>query len=166
MQQGGWLQTVLPFVIIAVVMARRWRNIDKPVALKTGRMWIMPALMTALIGAMLYAMPPAPLGWGVFAMGFVVGGAVGWQRARLMRFHIDEETGAVMMRQSPLAFLFIVALFLVRRLIVPGREAQTGGHIASTGLPLVTDALMGFGLGMIVGMRVEMWRRAKALRAA
>ncbi len=164
--QGGWLQTILPFVIIAVVMARRWKNIDKPVALRTGRMWIMPAILTAVIGAMLYAMPPAPLGWGVFALGGVIGGGVGWQRARLMRFHLDEESGAVMVRQSPLAFLFIVALFLARRLLIPGREAQAAGQVASTGLPLVTDALLGFALGMIIGMRIEMWRRAKALRAA
>lgn len=166
MQQGGWLQTILPFVIIAVVMARRWKNIDKPVALRTGRMWIMPALLTVLVGAMLFAMPPAPLGWGVFALGVVIGGAVGWQRARLMRFHLDEETGDVMVRQSPLAFLFIVALFLARRLLIPGREAQAAGQVASAGLPLVTDALLGFAMGMIIGMRIEMWRRAKALRAA
>ncbi len=164
--QGGWLQTILPFVIIAVVMARRWKNIDKPVALRTGRMWIMPAILAALIVAMLYAIPPAPLGWGVFALGLVIGGGVGWQRARLMRFHLDEESGAVMVRQSPLAFLFIVALFLARRLLIPGREAQAAGQVASTGLPLVTDALLGFALGMIIGMRIEMWRRAKALRAA
>lgn len=166
MQQGGWLQTVLPFAIIAFVMFRRWRNIDKPVALRTGRMWIMPAILTAVIGAMLYAMPPVPLGWGVFALGLVIGGAVGWQRARLMRFHLDEETGAVMVRQSPLAFLFIVALFMARRLLIPGREAQAAGQVASAELPLVTDALLGFALGMIVAMRIEMWRRAKALRAA
>lgn len=166
MLQGGWLQTALPFAIIAFVMWRRWKNIDRPVALRTGRMWIMPAVLTGVIGAMLYALPPAPLGWGVFALGFVIGGAVGWQRARLMHFHLDEETGAVMMRQSPLAFLFIVALFLARRLLIPGREAQAAGQTASHGLPLVTDALLGFALGMIVGMRIEMWRRAKALRAA
>lgn len=166
MQQGGWLQTVLPFAIIAFVMFRRWKNIDKPVALRTGRMWIMPALLGVLIGVMLYAMPPAPLGWGVFALGVVIGGAVGWQRARLMRFHLDEETGAVMVRQSPLAFLFIIALFMARRLLIPGREAQAAGQVASTGLPIVTDALLGFALGMIIGMRIEMWRRAKALRAA
>lgn len=166
MQQGGWLHTVLPFAIIAFVMFRRWKNIDKPVALRTGRMWIMPALLGVLIGVMLYAMPPAPLGWGVFALGVVIGGAVGWQRARLMRFHLDEETGAVMVRQSPLAFLFIIALFMARRLLIPGREAQAAGQVPSAGLPIVTDALLGFALGMIIGMRIEMWRRAKALRAA
>ncbi|MCW1403607.1 cytochrome c biogenesis protein CcdC [Novosphingobium sp. MW5] len=156
----------MPFAIIAFVMWRRWKNIGTPVALRTGRMWIMPAIMSVLIGAMLYALPPAPLGWGVFAMGLVIGLAVGWQRARLMHFHLDEQTGAVMMRQSPLAFLFIVALFLARRLLIPSRSAQASGQVAAHGLPLITDALLGFALGMIVGMRLEMWRRAKALRAA
>lgn len=166
MQQGGWLQTLLPFAIIALVMWRRWKNIGTPMPLRTGRMWIMPAVLTAVIAAMLYALPPAPLGWGVFALGFVIGGAVGWQRARLMHFHLDPETGAVMMRQSPLAFLFIVALFMARRLLVPGRSAQASGEVSSHGLPLFTDALLGFALGMILGMRLEMWRRAKMLRAA
>ena len=148
MQQGGWLQTVLPFAIIAFVMFRRWKNIDKPVALRTGRMWIMPALLTVLIGAMLYAMPPAPLGWGVFALGVVIGGAVGWQRARLMRFHLDEATGAVMVRQSPLAFLFIIALFMARRLLIPGREAQAAGQVASAGLSAASIAFLA---GAVIG---------------
>lgn len=166
MQQGGWLQTLLPFAIIALVMWRRWKNIGTPMPLRTGRMWIMPAVLTAVIAAMLYALPPTPLGWGVFALGFVIGGAVGWQRARLMHFHLDKATGAVMVRQSPLAFLFIVALFMARRLLVSGRSAQASGEVASHGLPLVTDALLGFALGMILGMRLEMWRRARMLRAA
>ncbi|MFM5930571.1 MAG: DUF1453 domain-containing protein [Novosphingobium sp.] len=147
-------------------MIRRWRNINRPVPLRTGRLWILPAVMTVLIGFMLYALPPTQTGWAVFFGGLVVGLAVGWQRARMMVFHVDEDTGEVMMRQTPLALLFVIALVFGRRAMVPGRGAQEAGATAPTSLPLVTDALLGFALGMILGMRIEMWRRAKMLRAA
>ncbi|MFM5908709.1 MAG: DUF1453 domain-containing protein [Novosphingobium sp.] len=166
MQQGSWLQTLLPFAIIAIVMIRRWRNINRPVPLRTGRLWIMPAVMAALIGFVLYGLPPTQAGWAAFFGGLIAGLVVGWQRARMMVFHVDDASGEVMMRQTPLALLFVIALIFGRRLLVPGREAQAAGSAAPTSLPLFTDALLGFALGMILGMRIEMWRRAKALRAA
>ena len=166
MQQGSWLQTLLPFVIIAIVMLRRWRSIDTPVPVRPGRLWIMPAVLLGVITAMLYALPPSPVGWLVFGASLLVGGAVGFQRARLMRLHLDEGSGAVMMRQSPAALLFIIALFLFRRLIMPQGGAEPVGAAAHPALPLATDAALGFALGMVIGMRIELWRRAKALQAA
>ncbi len=165
MQQGNLLQTLLPFAIIAFIMWRRWKAIGKPVPLRTRRMWIMPAILTILVGLMLYAIPPGPAGWGALTLGFVIGLAAGWQRARLMHFHVDEESGMVMVRQSPLAFLFLLGLFFARRLLLPARGGPAVSHGTMPALPLITDALLGFALGMVVGMRIEMWRQTRAMRA-
>ena len=128
-------------------------------------MWIVPVLYSALVGFMLWAMPPSIAGWEVFAGGAIVGGIIGWQRARLMHLHIDETSGAIMLRQSPAGLAVIVGIFLLRRLFLP---SQAGGQVAGgthPALPLLTDGLLGFALGMILGYRIELWRRARHLRA-
>jgi hypothetical protein len=81
-----------------------------------------------------------------------------------MRLHVDEATGQVMVRQSPMAFLFILALFFARRLLVPAPSAQPAPHAGPPSLPLITDALLGFALGMVIGTQLELWRRAKQVR--
>ncbi|MEO7248348.1 MAG: DUF1453 domain-containing protein [Novosphingobium sp.] len=166
MQKQQWLQ-LLPFAIIAFVMWRRWKSMAVAKPLKLQRMWIVPTLYTVLVCAMLWAIPPSLAGWELFLAAVIGGGGIGWQRARMMHLHIDEGTGALMIRQSPAGLIVIVGIILARRMFVPsqanGGPAAAGAHPA---LPLATDALLGFALGMIVGYAIELWRRAKDLRAA
>lgn len=165
MKQQQWLQ-LLPFAILAFVMWRRWKSMAVAKPLKMGRMWIAPAIYVALVAAMLWAMPPSLAGWELFAAGVIGGGVIGWQRARMMHLHVDEETGALMIRQSPAGLIMILGLIVVRRFLIPsdaGGPTAPGVHPA---LPLATDALLGFALGMLTGYAVELWRRAKELRAA
>ncbi len=164
MQQQQWLQ-ILPFVIIALVIWRRWKGMSVARPLKPAQMWIVPVLYSVLVGFMLWAMPPSIAGWEVFAGGAILGGIVGWQRARLMHLHIDETSGAIMLRQSPAGLAVIVGIFLLRRLFMPQQAAGQVAHGAHPALPLLTDGLLGFALGMIVGYRIELWRRARDLRA-
>jgi hypothetical protein len=168
MQQPMWTQ-ILPFAIIALVIWQRWKGISVPRPLKVGQMWIVPVLYSALVGFMLWAMPPSIAGWEVFAGGVLLGSIIGWQRARLMHLHIDDTSGAIMLRQSPAGLAVIVGIFLLRRLFLPsqGGGAQSGGPVvqgAHPALPLLTDGLLGFALGMIVGYSIELWRRAIDLR--
>ena len=165
MQQPAWAQ-ILPFVIIALVIWRRWKGMSVARPLKPAQMWIVPVIYTALVGFMLFVMPTSTAVWEYFAGGVIAGGIIGWQRARLMHLHIDETSGAIMLRQSPAGLFVLVGIFLLRRFFVP---SQAGGPVvkgAHPALPLITDALLGFALGMIVGYRIELWRRSKALRSA
>ncbi len=165
MEKQQWLQ-LLPFAIIALVMWRRWKSMSVARPLKTGRMWIAPAIYVLLVGAILWGMPPSLAGWELLAVGLIVGGVVGWQRARMMHLHLDETSGALMIRQSPAGLIMIVGLIVVRRFLIPtdaGGPAASGVHPA---LPLATDALIGFALGMLTAYALELWRRAKELRAA
>ena len=143
----------IPYLVIGVVVALRWRRMNRASPLHVGRLWILPLLYALLVGGLLVAMPPAPLGWLVLGAGIAAGGLLGWQRARLMRLHVDETSGAIMMRQSP------AALVLLRRLAMP---AAGGPHLAAGAL-IATDAAIGFAFGMIAMMRLELWRRAKVL---
>lgn len=164
--QGGWLQTLLPLGIIGLVMLRRWKSMSVARPLKHRAMWIVPVIYAALVAVMLWAMPPSPQGWALFALGTLAGGAVGWQRARLLHLHLDPESGAVMVRQSPAGLAVIAGIFVLRRLFIPNQQGGPPIKGAHPALPLATDALLGFALGTIVGYRIELWRRARELRAA
>jgi hypothetical protein len=157
------LSTLLPLAILAAIMLFRLRRMSKARALRGATLLALPVIYAALVAVMLYALPPSATGWLCFAGGAVVGAAVGWQRARLMHLHVDAETGRVMMRQSPAALILLVVVAGLRRLVRPAAVPAPGAGMPASAL-LFTDALVGFALGMIVAQRVELWRRARALR--
>jgi hypothetical protein len=165
----GWT-AYLPLLIFAGVMAWRFRNLQKARPLRLPLLWILPLIVTAAVCLALAAMPPGGLGWLALAAGFVVGGAIGLQRARMMRLHIEGEgdEARVMVRQSPLALVLILAVFAARRLLLPagGMAMQAGaGHPTATAL-LLTDAMLGLALGMVVLSRWVLWQRARTMVAA
>jgi hypothetical protein len=162
---AGWT-AYLPLLIFVAVMAWRFRNVDRAKPLRLPLLWIMPLLVTAAVSLALYGMPPSPRGWLALLAGLAIGGAIGVQRSRLMRLHIEGtgDDARVMVRQSPLALVLILAVFAARRLILPAGMAPGGGHTA--GALLMTDGMLGFALGLIVLSRFVLWQRARAMVAA
>ena len=156
------LKAALPLLILAVVFALRWRNLNKPRKLKVGRLWIAPVVIAAMATFVLVTMPPSAMGWLAFGIGIPVGAAVGWQRARLMHLERDPVSGELMMRQTPAALLLLLGVAGVRRVIgggSPGASAA-GGKLAPTAL-LFTDGLLGFALGMVIAQRLTLYLRAR-----
>lgn len=167
MGEGGrGLVTYLPLAIFVGIMALRMMRIKKARPLRLPLLWIMPVIVVLAVSLALAGMPPSGLGWLCLATGVVVGGAIGAQRARLMHLHIDGEgeKARVMMRQSPLAILLIVAVFIARRVILPSGGMQASGHPVGNAL-LMMDATLGFALGMIVALRLVLWLRARDMVA-
>lgn len=164
---GNDMAAWLPLAIFGAVMLWRFRNLEKARPLRLPLLWILPLIVTALICFALSAMMPTALGWASLAAGFVVGGAIGMQRSRMMRLHVEGEgdDARVMVRQSPLALLLIFGVFVVRRLILPGGMAVGMSHRAASAL-LLTDAMLGLVLGMVVVSRFVLWQRARAMVAA
>ncbi|MDE8654093.1 CcdC protein domain-containing protein [Novosphingobium album (ex Liu et al. 2023)] len=156
----------LPILILIAVMAWRYRNVHKARALRPGRLWILPAIYGAIVLAAMLSMPTSGLGWLCFVAGVAIGVLLGWQRGRLMRLHVDDDSGTVMMRQSPAALVLIVVIAVLRRAIHPATPGTppVHGHFPAEAL-YFTDALLGFVLGMIVAQRLEIWLRARALLA-
>ncbi|PNU04914.1 DUF1453 family protein [Novosphingobium guangzhouense] len=166
MGEGGrGLATYLPLAIFIGIMALRMMRMKKARPLRLPLLWIMPVIVVLAVSLALAGMPPSGPGWLCLAAGLVVGGAIGAQRARLMHLHIegDGERARVMMRQSPLAILLIVAVFVARRMILPA-GGMASGHPAGNAL-LMMDATLGFALGMIVALRVVLWLRARDMVA-
>ena len=162
------LSTVLPIVIIAVVFALRFRNLNKPRPFNAGRLWLIPAIIAVAAGFFLVSFPPSALGWLIMVFAALIGAFAGLKRGQLMHLERDPQTGGLLMRQSPAALLFVFAILAARRVIAfetgssSGVQADASGHIPPAAL-LVTDGLMAFALAMVVLMRWTLWQRAKAV---
>jgi hypothetical protein len=160
-----WLTAILPFVIIAVVVALRLRSMSKERPLKPDTLWIVPLVYVALVAWMLFALPPTPIGWALLAAGLVIGVALGWHRGKLIRIDRNAETGELRQKASPLAMILLLALIALKL----GAKAIFGesaaGHPAS-GAMLLTDTFIGFALGLLSATRLELYLRAKRILAA
>ena len=160
------LQTVLPIVIIAVVFAFRYRNLNKPRPLNVGRLWLVPAILALAVVFVLVSFPPIPMGWLIVGFAALIGAVAGIKRGQLMHLDRDPVTGGLLIRQSPAALIFVFAILSARRAIAYGTGTSPGdgpvGSIPPEAM-LVTDGLMAFALAMVVLMRWTLWQRAKAM---
>jgi hypothetical protein len=159
---GNWITAVLPFVVIAVVLAFRFRSMNRERPLNVDTLWVVPVIYLGLMATMLFALPPSTGGWSVMVAGLAAGAALGWHRGKLIRLERDAETGKLMQRASPLAMLLLVALVVLKL----GARAIFGDSAAAhpgSGAMLLTDAFIGFALGLLSATRLELYLRARKI---
>lgn len=161
-QPGGWISYAIPLIVIAVVMAVRWKRMSRVRPLRLERLWVLPAIYAVVIGFTFSRFPPQGLGWAFCLVALVLGGALGWQRGKMMRITLDPETHTLGQTSSPAALLFIVLLIVVRS---SARGALS--YAGPTGLdPMaITDVLMALALGLFTTQRVEMYLRGRRMLA-
>ena len=163
-QGGSFAATALPFVVRDVVLRLRFRSMGKERRLNPGTLWIVPVLYFLIAGSMLFALVPPPLGWGLLLAGLVIGIAAGWHRGKLILIRRNSETGELRQKASPLAMLLLlvlVALKLGARAIFGETAAGQPGSSAM----LLTDAFIGFALGLLSATRLELYLRARRIAA-
>jgi hypothetical protein len=160
--QAPWLSYAIPILVVAVVMALRWRRMSRARALKIETLWILPAVYAGVMGLVFASAPPTAAGWGWCALALAAGGGLGWYRGGMMQIHVDPETHALSQKASPAAFLLLIGLVAVRSAV---RAELLAGGRHGIGM-LVTDVAMAFALGLIAMTRVEMAVRARRLLAA
>ena len=161
-QGGNWLTAILPFVAIAVVFALRFRSMNRERPLNVGTLWVVPVVYVGLVASMLLALPPSPGGWSVMIAGLVAGAVLGWHRGKLVRLERNAETGKLMQRASPLAMLLLAVLVALK----VGARAIFGDSAAAhpgSGAMLLTDAFIGFALGLLSATRLELYLRARKI---
>lgn len=159
---GSWLGAALPFLIIALIVALRFRSMSSERPLKLGSLWVVPVIYALLAGSMLVALTPPLFGWGLLLAGLVVGAGIGWHRGKLIHISRNPDTGELSQRASPLALLLLVALVVLKL----GARAIFGN--AAAGAPgsnamLMTDAFIGFALGLLAATRLEIYLRGRKL---
>lgn len=163
-QPGGWIGTVLPIVIIAAVFAYRMRSMSKVRPLKIKTMWIVPAFLLVMAALVFVASPPPLLGWALIAVGLALGALVGWYRGKMIAISRDPESGSLTQKASPLALLLIAAVVIVK---MGAKQYFGAGAATQPGSPtmLLTDAFLGFGIGLLTLTRLEMYLRVRRILA-
>jgi hypothetical protein len=162
---GNWLTVLLPFAVIAVVIALRLRSMRGERPLNLGTIWIVPVVYLLLAGSMMVALPPTPMGWGLVVTGVAVGLVLGWYRGRLTHIERNPETGELRQRASPLAMILLLAL-IVLKLGARSIFGEAAATQPGSGAMMLTDAFLGFALGLLSATRIEMYLRARRLIAA
>ena len=152
-------------LIVLVGAFVRIRN-RKPRHLHVDRLWIIPAIVVAAIGAGLVFGRPAGANFywvesALGAVGLTAGGAAGWWRGSLMRLEIDKAARTVTAQVSPLGLVFMLGLLAARR----GIEYLI--EIDALALPfnplIVVQTLLLFVAATVVAQRTEVWLRARNL---
>ena len=164
-QPGNWLTALIPFVIIAVVLALRMKSMSRERPLKVETLWVVPVIYLVLVGFTLFSLPPPPLGWALMVVGLGIGAALGWHRGKLIRIHRDEQSGELRQKASPIAMLLIVGLVVLK---MGARSIFGDSAVAhpTSGAMLLTDAFLGFALGLLSATRLELYLRAQKILAA
>ncbi|WP_374944659.1 CcdC protein domain-containing protein [Sphingomonas sp.] len=148
-------------VVIAVVLALRWRRMRRARPLKLERLWVFPAFYAAVAVAMVVHAPPAGFGWLFCALALAAGAALGWQRGKTMRITIDPATHALNQTGSPAAMLFVLLLVAVRS----GARSMAGSTALHLDATAITDMLVALALGLFTAQRIEMYLRGKRMLA-
>lgn len=162
--QAPWMSYVVPVVVVAVVMALRWRRMSRARRLRLETLWILPAVYAVIVAFVFGTAPPSASGWAWSLLGLAVGAGIGWYRGRLMTIHVDPETHALSQQASPAAFLLLIVLIVARS---AARQEMDGGYQPGQhGIGLATDILMASALGLIAATRIEMILRARRLLRA
>jgi hypothetical protein len=164
-QGGNWLATLLPFAVIAIVLGLRVRTMSKERPLKLQTLWIVPALYLLVAGSMLTALPPTAIGWALVVLGMVIGLGVGWYRGRLIRIERNGDTGELRQQASPLAMILLLALVALK-LGARAIFGETAAAHPASGAMMLTDAFIGFALGLLSATRAELYLRGRRLLAA
>ncbi|MBX3593108.1 CcdC protein domain-containing protein [Sphingomonas sp.] len=159
--QAGWMGYAISAGVVLIVFALRWRRMRRERRLNINLLWIVPALLLVMAGALFWSAPPSPMVWAVCAVALAIGAGLGWQRGKFMDINVDPETHGVSQRGSPAALLFLLALIVIR---TTAREvaaySESWLHLGAT---TISDVLIAFALGLVVATRVEMYLRARRL---
>jgi multisubunit Na+/H+ antiporter MnhB subunit len=159
-----FISTAITAAIIIIVMALRFRKLNREVPLRLEVMWIVPLFLASAAAVLLWRFPPHGAEWVWITAAFAVGAGLGWWRGSLIPIHVDVATGRVMNKVSPAALIFIVVVMVMRagaRWLLHTEAAAW--HVDPM---LLTDAFVVMGVGLFGVSRLEMAMRATRCLAA
>jgi len=129
--------------------------------LRLGTLWIVPAIFVLLGGFILIQVPPSGRDWFWVGMGLIVGGVIGWWRARLIKVSIDPATGRLNQISSFGALYCLAGLMLVRWVL--RMAIMLGAAQWHFGAMLISNIFIAVAIGALAAYRVELYLRARLL---
>lgn len=162
------LRYLIPVIVIAV-LALRMRGRMQARPLKPSRLWIRPVILAVLL-ALTFLHPPALTlqAIGIFTASAVLGVALGYLMSRHQHLTVDQATGTLTSRTSPIGMALFLLLFAGRfvvRIAVEGGQAPDKLMAHSGQVMMWTDAGLIFVLALVSAQAWEISRRAKLLLA-
>jgi hypothetical protein len=172
---------IVPLIVVVILARRLMRN--KPQKVKTGRLFVLPAIVVVATAVTLYATGIPSLLWiGVYAVALILGAVVGFLSAHHQQFALDYETGEITSKATPIGAALVVALFAARfglKLLMPnvaGSPTAVGSYTPGNPLPHVpahasgailgwTDAGIIFSAAMLLARATTTYLRAQPLLA-
>jgi hypothetical protein len=161
---------LVPLLVIALVLWRLIRN--PPRKVKVGRLFILPALITAaaVFTVAQTGFPPA-IWLAGYSLAGVLGGGAGYLSARHREFTFDSETGEITSRATPIGTIIFAALFAARfglRLLFPelaGASAGITTDQTASAHHLIgwTEAGLLFSTAMVIATAATTWFRTRPL---
>lgn len=154
---------IIGVVIFLVIFGWRMSRARQQRPLKLEWLWVTPVVLILLTASLLWQFRPQGLEWLWLALVFAVGGAIGWQRGRMMTITVDPETHNLNQQASPAAMILLVGLVAVRYGLRSVLTEEAGAlHIT---VNFITDAFVVLAVGLLTVTRVEMFLRARKLLA-
>jgi hypothetical protein len=157
------IQLVLPLVVVAVVIAFRWRRISRAQPLLWRYLWVRPAIFVVIAALIMASAPPLAQDLPWLFLAVVLGGAAGWLWGRAMAIEMHPENGTLLVKGGAAAMLVLVALIVLRLGLRAGLQMEAAAwHID---ILLITDISLVFSVALF-GMRaLEMYLRARRVMA-
>jgi len=155
----------ITIIVIALVLALRWRRMGQARPLKLERLYIFPTIYAAIVAILLVERPPVSINDWVWCAGaLIIGAAIGWYRGKTIAISVDPATHTLNQTASPAGFIFIAGLIVIRLALrtVLAAEAATWNISAA----VIVDAFLFLALGLFAAQRLEMYLRGRKLLGA
>jgi CcdC protein len=155
---------VIAAVIVVLLLSFRLRRMKRSVPLRWKRLWIAPTVFSALAALTLTQSPLKGLEWVWLGLALLMGGALGWQRGRLMTIALDPANRTLTAQASPLAIYFLLGLIVLRFSLRAGLGLEAQGWKLSP--VFINDVFVLFATGLFAAQALEMALRARGLLKA
>jgi hypothetical protein len=146
----------------------------RPQRVKVNRLWLFPAILTFLaVTSLSHSGFPPFIAILAYAGAFAAGAAVGWTGTQHVELTLDDKTGTIMSKPTPMGTAVTAAVFLARFGLdtltgakpgpggLSGWKAYAVAHGAS--IALITNASLLFVCGRAIGRAAHMYIRTQPL---
>jgi len=148
-------------LIIVGVLGLRMRRMMQSRPFNVQNVWILPAVFVGVTVLSMMKQMPVGREWLWVIGAFVIGAGLGWFRAKTIRLTLHPETHTVMAQGSPLAIVFLLAIFAIRFALRGVLAAESG--VIGISVALIDGAFLAMACGLFVARAVEMGIRATKL---
>jgi multisubunit Na+/H+ antiporter MnhB subunit len=159
--QPNLIGMLIAAVIVVLMLSFRMRRMKRSRPLSWKRLWIAPALLTAIAAITLARVALTWLDWAWLGLALLIGAALGWQRGRLMSIAMDPTSQTLTTQATPMAIYFLLGLIVLRLTLRVGLGLELQGE--GPGPAFVNSLFVIFAAGLFMAQGLEMAIRARRL---